>query len=121
MREETRSTNPHLVELIRLLRKRARENNAPVWRDVAERLSKPRQKRAKVNISRLNRYTTQDDQVVVPGKILGAGLINHPVTVAAVAFSEQARGKILRAKGKCKLIPDLIKINPRGTNVKILG
>jgi large subunit ribosomal protein L18e len=121
MRRETRSTNPDLVELVRLLRKKARENNAPIWKDVAERLSKPRQRRAKVNISRLSRHTRQDDQVVVPGKVLGAGLIDHGVTVAALAFSERAREKVLRAKGKCKLIPDLIKTNPKGANVKIFG
>lgn len=74
-----------------------------------------------VNISRLNRYTKENDQVVVPGKVLGAGLIDHPVTVAAFAFSNEAREKISRAKGKCISIPDLIKINPSGTNVKILG
>ncbi|MFQ6094606.1 MAG: 50S ribosomal protein L18e [Candidatus Bathyarchaeia archaeon] len=120
-RKRIKSTNPHLVELIRLLRKKARENNAPAWRDIAERLSKPRQRRTVVNISRLNRYTKENDQVVVPGKVLGAGLIDHPVTVAAFAFSNEAREKISRAKGKCISIPDLIKINPSGTNVKILG
>lgn len=120
-RKQIKSTNPHLIELIRLLRKKAREDNAPTWKDIAERLSKTRQRRAEVNISRLNRYTKENDQVVIPGKILGAGLIDHPVTVAAFAFSESAREKILRAKGKCISIPDLIKINPRGTNVRMLG
>lgn len=120
-RKQIKSTNPYLVELIRLLKKKARENNAPTWRDVAERLSKPRQRRAEVNISRLNRYTKENDQVVIPGKVLGAGLIDHRVTVAAFAFSESAREKILRAKGKCMSIPDLIETNPTGTNARILG
>ena len=119
--KKIKSTNPQLIELIRLLKKKARENDAPIWKAIAERLSKPRQRRSEVNISRLNRYTKENDQVVVPGKVLGAGSINHPVTVAAFAFSEQAREKILKAKGKCISIPDLIKINPKGTNVKIIG
>jgi large subunit ribosomal protein L18e len=58
---------------------------------------------------------------VVPGKVLGAGKIDHPVNVAAFAFSEQARSKILRTKGKCLSILDLMKKNPKGTNVKIIG
>ena len=119
-RKKIKSTNPHLIELICFLRKKAQENNAPIWRDIAERMLKPRQRRAEVNISRLNRYTKEGDQVVVPGKVLGAGIIDHPITVAAFAFSEQAKEKILRAKGKCISIPELVKINPRGANVKIM-
>jgi large subunit ribosomal protein L18e len=59
--------------------------------------------------------------VVVPGKVLAAGNISHPVNVAAFAFSEQARAKILKAKGKCLSISDLMKKNSKGTNVKIVG
>jgi large subunit ribosomal protein L18e len=58
---------------------------------------------------------------VVPGKVLGTGKIDHPVNVAAFAFSEQARSKILKAKGKCLSISDLMKKNPKGTNIKIIG
>ncbi len=119
-KNRVKATNTYLVELIRLLKKEARENDAPIWRDVAERLSKPRQRRAEINLSRLNRYTKESDEVIVPGKVLGAGLIDHPLTVAAFAFSDQAKEKILNAKGKCLSIPDLVKLNPKGTNVKIL-
>jgi len=116
-----KATNPYLIELIRFLKTKARENEAPIWRDISERLSKPRQGRADVNISQLNRYTKEDDEVIVPGKVLGAGLLDHPVVVAAFAFSDQAKRKILKAKGKCLSIPDLIKRNPKGVNVRILG
>jgi len=58
---------------------------------------------------------------VVPGKVLGAGKIDHPLHVAAFAFSEQARLKILKAKGKCLSILELVERNPKGTNVKIIG
>jgi len=59
--------------------------------------------------------------VVVPGKVLGAGKIDHPINVGAFAFSERARSKILKAKGKCLSISDLMKKNPKGANVKIIG
>jgi large subunit ribosomal protein L18e len=120
-KRSTRSTNPNLVNLIRLLKKKARENKAAIWRDAAERLSKPRSIRISVNVSRINRYTKEGEQVLVPGKVLGSGLINHPVKVAALYFSDQARFKILKAKGKCLPVPELIEMNPRGTNVKIIG
>ncbi|MEM2341478.1 MAG: 50S ribosomal protein L18e [Candidatus Bathyarchaeia archaeon] len=120
-RKKIRATNPELISLIRLLRKAAKENEANIWRSVAEHLSKPRRKRIAVNVSRINRYTCEGDEVIVPGKVLGAGLIKHPVKVAALDFSERARQKIIGAKGKCLSIPELIKLNPKGSNVKIIG
>jgi large subunit ribosomal protein L18e len=118
---KTKITNPELLSLIRFLRKKARENEAAVWRRVAEMLSKPKRRRIAVNISRISRCTKENDAVVVPGKVLGAGTISHPVTVAAFAFSEQARTKITEAKGKCLSIPELAEINPKGSDVKIIG
>jgi len=88
---------------------------------VADRLSRSRRRRIAVNVSRLNRYTKEGETAVVPGKVLGAGKIDHPLHVAAFAFSEQARLKILKAKGKCLSILELVERNPKGTNVKIIG
>jgi len=116
-----KSTNPELLILIRFLRKKSRENEAAIWRRIAEMLSKPKRRRIAVNVSRINRYTKENDEVVVPGKVLGAGVINHPVKVAAFAFSEKARSKIIKAKGKCLTIPELAEMNPKGSNVKIIG
>ncbi|MBS7616687.1 50S ribosomal protein L18e [Candidatus Bathyarchaeota archaeon] len=113
--------NPELVELIRFLRKQSRENKAEIWGTLAEHLANPRRKRVAVNISRLNRYTQKNETVAVPGKVLGAGEITHPVTVAAFAFSEKAKEKIIGAKGKCLSLFELSKKNPKGSNVKILG
>jgi len=58
--------------------------------------------------------------VVVPGKVLGAGNLDHPVSVAAFSFSTQARLKISKARGKCLSISELIEVNPKGSNVKIM-
>ena len=116
-----RTTNPELTILIRLLGKKSQESGARIWRDLARRLSSSRSKRKTVNVSRLNRYTQQGEIVVVPGKVLGAGKIDHAVSVAAFAFSDQAKLKILKAKGKCLSIPDLVKKNPKGASVKIIG
>jgi len=120
-RRKTEITNPELIRLIRFLRKKSRENEAPIWRRVAEILSKPKRRRIAVNISRISRYTKENDEVVVPGKVLGSGIINHPVKVAAFDFSNQARSKIMKAKGKCLTIAELAEMNPKGTNVKIIG
>lgn len=120
-KKKLKATNPELLELIRLLRKKAMETGSKIWRDIAERLSVSRRRRIAVNVSRINRYTRKGEIVVVPGKVLGAGKIEHPVTVAAFTFSQTAKHKILSAKGKCLSIPELVKKNPKGSEIKIIG
>ncbi len=119
--KKIKTTNPELIEFIRFLKKQSRENKANIWRDIAEHLAKPRRKRTAVNLSRLNRHTQKNETVIVPGKVLGTGEINHPITVAAFAFSEKAKGKIRAAKGKCLSFSELVEKNPKGSNVKIIG
>lgn len=113
-------TNPELLTVIRSLRKKARDSNAPIWRDVADSLSSSKRRRVAVNLSRLNRHTRARETVVVPGKVLGAGNLDHSISVAAFCFSTQARLKISKARGKCLSIFDLLEANPDGSNVKIM-
>ncbi|MDH5634800.1 MAG: 50S ribosomal protein L18e [Candidatus Bathyarchaeota archaeon] len=120
MRQD-KSQNPELLNLVRSLRKKAKENDAAIWRDVADRLFSSRSRRVAVNLSRLNRYTKEKETIVVPGKVLGAGKLEHPITVAGFAFSNQARSKISKAKGKALTILELLKKNPKGSSVRIIG
>jgi large subunit ribosomal protein L18e len=56
----------------------------------------------------------------VPGKILGAGSLDHSITVAAFDASERAKEKIAEAKAKYLSIPELVETNPKGSNIKII-
>ena len=116
----TKSTNVHLHALIRFLRKKAKENKAKIWETIATFLEKPRRQRVAVNISKINRYTKSGDIVVVPGKVLGAGNLDHKVSVAAFRFSESAKQKIVEAGGKVLTIEELVNMNPKGSYVKII-
>ncbi|RLF16634.1 MAG: 50S ribosomal protein L18e [Thermoprotei archaeon] len=118
---EVKATNPQLRSLVYFLRKSWRQHGARIWLDVAKRLARPRRRRIAVNLSRINRYTGEGDVVVVPGKVLGFGTLEHPVTVAAFSFSKSAREKIEAAKGKCLSIKELVELNPKGSRVKIIG
>ncbi|MHA1615835.1 MAG: 50S ribosomal protein L18e [Candidatus Njordarchaeales archaeon] len=117
---KTKSTNVLLHALIRTLRKVARENNAKIWRAVADILERPRRKRVIVNLSKINRLTKSGEVIIVPGKVLGGGELDHPLKVAALGFSESARKKIINAGGQTLTIEDLIKENPKGSNVRII-
>ncbi len=72
-------------------------------------------------MSRLNRFTKEGENVIVPGKVLGAGGLDHALVVAAFAFSESARQQIENAKGKCLTIDEIVKQNPAGKNLRIIG
>jgi large subunit ribosomal protein L18e len=115
-----KSTNPELITLIRDLKKQSQESQTELWLSLAERLTTSNRNRVAVNLSRLNRYTKDGETVVVPGKVLGAGQADHALNVAAFSFSDVAKSKITRTKGKCLSIRDLMKKNPTGKNVKIM-
>ena len=112
--------NPILRKLIRKLRKKAKELDADIWSDLAERLSKSNRSRAEVNVSQLDRHTDDGDTVVVPGKVLGSGKIGHSVSVAAFDFSSRSVGRIQEAGGKTLTINELLENNPEGKNVMIM-
>ncbi len=92
-----------------------------VWKDVADRIMKPRENLAEVNIGDLAKHTNKGETVVVPGKVLGMGKIGHAITVAALSFSDTAREKILAAKGVCMSIEELAEKNPEGKGIRIMG
>jgi large subunit ribosomal protein L18e len=117
---ETKTTNPELIQLIRLLKKESRERQAGIWLDIAEYLSKTRSHRISVNLSTLNRNTKRSDVIVVPGKLLGSGSINHAVTVASFGASQKAKDKLVAAKSKYLSIPELLEKDPKGANVRII-
>ncbi len=118
--KRTGPTNYVIRKTIRILRKTARQYKAKIWRYVAELLERPSRRRVVVNVSKINRYARENEVVVVPGKVLGAGTIDKPVVVAAIAFSRSAIEKIKASGGRVLHILDLINENPRGSGVRII-
>ncbi len=114
-------TSPRLSSLIADCKSVARETGADVWRDVAGRLEKPRRTHAEVNLSRIERYATEEETVVVPGKVLGSGALQKSVTVAAVDFSSSARTKIEGADGEVLHLEQAIEQHPDGSNVRVIA
>jgi large subunit ribosomal protein L18e len=113
-------TDPNLVALIAGLKAETRSSGADIWRDIALRLEKPRQNWAEVNLSKLERYASEGDIIVVAGKVLGSGTISKKLTVAAYDFSESAKKKIVAAGGKGVSIQELVKMSPNGSGVRIM-
>ncbi len=111
------STNIHLRKLISELNKQKK----PIWKRVAKDLEKPRRIRRIVNLSRINRYAKDGETVIVPGKVLGDGVLEKKVEIAAFQFSQSAKSKIESVGGTVLSIQELLKKNPEAKGVKLLG
>jgi len=118
--KKIRKTNPNLMVLIEGLRDRGYQENVPLWVSLSKRMSKPTRHQCEVNISKINRFTKDGDTIVVPGKVLGSGELDHKVTVAAFKFSDKAKVKIDKV-GETLTINELVEKNPKGSNIRIFG
>lgn len=121
MSKRTGPTNPVLSNLIVELKTLSSQKNIPLWSRIAFELEKPTRKRRVVNLSRINNYAKENETIIVPGKVLGSGILDHKLTIAAYQFSDGAMEKINSAKAKAVTIQDLMKENIKGKRVRIIG
>src|SRR5919109_259860 len=105
----------------RTLRNAFKNNKAPIWRALEEELAGPRANRREINVRRLAEITKADEAVVVPGKILGTGTLDHKLTVCAFSISETAAKKVIESGGKVMTFDDLINKHPDGKKMRIIG
>jgi large subunit ribosomal protein L18e len=90
------------------------------WKRVESLLSGPRSRLAEVNVGKIARLTQKGDRVVVPGKVLGKGEINHSVTIAALSFSSTALSKLRSAGCKVMRLDEFTMVEQKGSGVKII-
>jgi large subunit ribosomal protein L18e len=112
--------NAQLQTLVRSLKRLGLEQQCKLWKRIATDLERPTRIRRMVNIYKINLYAKDGDVILVPGKVCGDGELTKKVTVAAYQFSESARAKIAR-NGKAVSIQQLMKDNPKGQKVRIMG
>lgn len=119
--KRTGPTNPNLSELITELKKHSIEKKQPLWKRIASDLERSTRQRRVVNLSRIDRFTSEGDLIIVPGKVLSSGELNHSLTIAAWKFSDKAKQKIIEKKARPISIQDLMNTNIKGKKVKIIG
>ncbi len=113
-------TDPNTRALIRLLHKTAARHDTKIWKRVAELVERPARQHVVVNIGKIERHTRDGDVIVVPGKVLGAGVLTHKVTVAALSASTAARSSIINAGGTLITIDQLMTQRPNGSGITII-
>jgi Ribosomal protein L18E len=113
-------TNPKITEIIGNLKYKSYQEDVNIWKDIAKRLERSTRRYAEVNISKINRHSSPDETIIVPGKILGSGELDHKVNVVALTFSKKAEEKIGAAGGKCLKISEILDENPKGNKIRII-
>ena|SRR3989338_1848493 len=120
MAKRTGPTSSLSKKLIADLKSLSTREKVNIWRTVAKYLESSTRRRREVNLFKIDIYARDGETVIVPGKILSEGEINKKLTVAAFKISETAKEKINKV-GKFISIQQLMKDNPKGKKVRILG
>src|SRR3989344_5749724 len=120
MSKRTGPSTLALQNLIVELKKAGREQKAPLWLRIAADLERPRRIRREVNLYTLQETIREGETAIVPGKVLSLGEFTKKNIVAAYQFSQSAEGKINKT-GKAISIQELLKKNPKGNKVRIIG
>ncbi|PIO00239.1 50S ribosomal protein L18e [archaeon CG10_big_fil_rev_8_21_14_0_10_43_11] len=121
MAQRSGPTNTELKHTIQALKISARENEVKLWSRIAKELERSTRLRRSQNLAHINRYAHPDETIIVPGKVLGTGLLDKKITICAWQFSDSAKEKIKQAGAKAVSVLELLKTNPQAKKVRILG
>ncbi|HYC27010.1 MAG TPA: 50S ribosomal protein L18e [Nitrososphaerales archaeon] len=114
------ASNPLLRYAAVLLERAAKEHHADIWRQASVMLSSPKSERVEVSLGRISRVAEGGSTLIVPGKVLGNGVLEKKLEVGAFSFSSAARSKIEAAGGSALSIEQLVKKHPKGSGVKLV-
>ena len=114
-------TNQVVIQMAKELKVASKKNKAPIWLKLAEMALKPSKTKRVVNLGQIDRHVSDNDIVIVPGKVLGTGNISHKITLCSFSISTTGAKKVLQSGGKIIGVSQMIKNNPTGKGVKIIG
>ena len=111
-------TNPEKIKLIDELNIHSSKEGSKFWKRISNELQKSTRRTREVSIAKLNKYTKQNEIILVPGKVLSDGELTHKITIAAFSFSTVAKNKL---KDHIISIHELLKKDPKGKKIRIIG
>ncbi|MDW0150906.1 MAG: 50S ribosomal protein L18e, partial [Nitrososphaeraceae archaeon] len=86
-----------------------------------KKIESSRSNKSEINIGKLENLTKDGETIIIPGKVLGNGVLTHKLNVASFSISLPAIKKILDAGGKVITINDFVNQYPDGKGVRIIG
>ncbi|MHB8601207.1 MAG: 50S ribosomal protein L18e [Nitrosotalea sp.] len=114
-------TNQIVIQMVKTLHAASKKNNAPIWQKLADLALKPTRAKRTVNLGQIDKFVSDNDIVIVPGKVLGTGSLSHKITLCSFSISTSGAKKITESGGKILNISQIIKDHPTGKGVKIIG
>ncbi len=114
-------TNQVVIRMAKELKVASKKNKAPIWLRLAEMALKPARTKRVLNLGQIDKSISDNDIVIVPGKVLGTGNISHKITLCSFSISTTGAKKVIQSGGKIVDFAQLIKNNPTGKGVKIIG
>ncbi len=121
MARTTEYENPERLRIIKKLKQKAKTEHVAMYDKISEELSRVRKNRRAVNIRKINRFTKEGDIVVVPGKVMGDGFLDHKVEIAAFSFTSGAEEKIAQSESTALTIEDFVENWKPVSNIKFIG
>lgn len=113
--------NQVVLQTVKELKGAAKKNNAPLWSKLVEFASKPSSARRIVNLGQIDKFTKDNDVIMVPGKVLGTGNLSHKIILCSFSISNHGAQKVLQTGGKILSLTELIKKYPTGKGVILIG
>jgi len=112
----------NVKSLIISLRRKGRAEKKDYLVALSDMLDCSRRKRTKVNVFKLDVFGRRhkDKIFLVPGTVLGYGVLDLPVNVYAFKYSDSAKEKIVKSKGIAKEFSDLLKDKIESKDVMIV-
>ncbi len=114
-------TNQVVIQMVKTLRSASKKNNAPIWEKLAELALKPTRAKRTLNLGQIDKFASDNDVIIVPGKVLGTGNLSHKISLCSFSISATGAKKIIESGGKILDISQIIKNHPTGKGVKIIG
>lgn len=114
------SSNPIRRHETVMLERAGKRQNAPIWGAAAKLLARPGGTSIEVNLGRISRLAEEGQALFIPGKVLGAGVVDKKLVVGAFSFSESARSKLISAGGTPLSIREFLAKYPKGSEVRLV-
>ncbi len=84
------------------------EHYPALWKRVHRLVEVPARRRKTVNLSQISRNSKEGANVIVPGKVLSEGSMDHKVTIAAMEFSKDALAGLNKAGCRVVSLKEMI-------------
>jgi len=109
-----RKTDPIIKKLIQDCNELGKKSK--FWKKIAKELLRSTRRQRKINLYKLNKITKPNEQIIIPGKLLGTGELKHNLKIFAFKYSQSVKNKIKELYS----IQELIKKNPEGKGIRII-